>query len=1116
MVTLAVFVVAAPAAADPPDWENPAVLQRNRLPARATFWPFDSVDAARDGGRDDSPYVQSLNGSWQFHWSPRPEERPVDFYRDDFDATAWATIPVPSSWELQGYGTPIYVSAGYPFRIDPPRVTSTPLQRFTAFAERNPVGSYRRTFTVPTNWQGRRVVLHFAGVESALYVWVNGQRVGYSQGSRTPAEFDVTAMLRDGENTLAVEVYRWSDGSYLEDQDMWRLSGIFRDVLLVATPRARIRDLAVRTELDDQYRDAELIIEPQLAGDGDANWEGWQVEAQLFDAAGQPVLAEPLSHDADPIANADYRASLLVERTPQRGLPQFGWLRTTVANPRKWTAETPHLYRLVLALRDASGEVIEAVGCDVGFRAIEIRGGRLLVNGEPVKLRGVNRHEHDPAGGHAISRERMEQDLRLMKQANVNAVRTSHYPNDPYWYQLCDRWGMYVLDEANIETHGLRGRLANEPSWAAAFLDRTIRMAQRDKNHPSVIMWSLGNESGYGPNFAATAAWLRQFDPTRPIHYEGAQGDPRDPDAVDVVSRFYPRVAEDYLNPPPPDDATAATAAERPENARWERLLDLAHNPADDRPVLASEYAHAMGNALGNLAEYWQEIDAEPRLLGGFIWDWSDQALYRTLPDRRRVLCYGGDFGDEPNHGAFCLNGIVTAERELTPKYWEVKAAYAPVDWWIVTDDFPFANVHIRSRLSHGDLNQFVLRWRLEHDGQTIQHGESPIAATAPGAACAISIPLQDLAPLTPDDDFFLRVSLHLAESTPWAEAGHEVASVQQPLFLFDDLDDPYPVEPLPSSDIRLVEQADSYQLQGAGWSAAFDRQTAALTSLRSGGRELMARVPANEAGPQLQAWRAPTDNDRGFGGWLAESWRTAGLDRLEHQLDSFAAEQVDSATIRLRATGVSRAATGQFATRTVWTVRGDGSLACRVRIEPTGALPPLPRLGVRMQLAGDLEQLTWLGHGPHENYCDRMLAAQRGFWRSTVPQQYVPYLRPQETGNKSGVEWLTLCDTDGRGVLVVDDSGWLDASALHFTAEDLTAARHAWELQPRGATVLSLDTAQCGLGNSSCGPGVLSAYAVPVGSDELHFTLIPIGPNDRPAEMARDHRRRYGDHHHD
>ncbi len=507
---------AGSAVAAPPDWENEQVLQINRQPARASFFPFATEAEALAGDVTRSPRVISLSGKWRFHWAASPEQRPATFFVSKFDDSQWDEIPVPSNWELHGYGTPIYVSAGYPFQIDPPRVTTPPPATYTSFVERNPVGSYRRTFDIPPSWRGQRVFIHFGGVQSACYVWINGQAVGYSQGSMTPAEFEVTEFIAAGRNEIAVQVYRWCDGSYLEDQDMWRLSGIYRDVFIYATPPTRIRDFTVRTQLDADYRDARLVVDVEIDANPAARLQGWRVQAQLYDADRRGIFLEPIQQAVEPIVNRNAAAAVLDERTPQRGNPKFGWLSDTVKNVRKWNAEEPALYRLVLTLLDDRQQIMEAVACSVGFREISIENGQLLLNGTPIRLRGVNRHEHDPRYGHAVPYERMVQDIQLLKQANINAVRTSHYPNDPRWYELCDEYGIYVMDEANLETHGLRGKLASDPRWTAAFVDRTVRMAERDKNHPSIILWSLGNESGYGPNFAAASAWLHAFDPTRP------------------------------------------------------------------------------------------------------------------------------------------------------------------------------------------------------------------------------------------------------------------------------------------------------------------------------------------------------------------------------------------------------------------------------------------------------------------------------------------------------------------------------------------------------------------------------------------------------------------------
>ncbi|MDP0500843.1 MAG: glycoside hydrolase family 2 TIM barrel-domain containing protein [Verrucomicrobiota bacterium JB022] len=1103
-----------------PDWENQHVLQINREPARATFVPFATVEQALAGKVEQSPFYQSLDGDWKFHWVARPEERPTDFYRTDFDVSGWDTIPVPSNWELQGYGTPIYVSAGFPFKIDPPRVTSEPKEKYTAYEERNPVGSYRTTFTVADDWDERQVFLHFGGVMSAFYVWINGERVGYSQGSMEPSEFNITDYLQPGENSLAVEVYRWSDGSYLEDQDMWRFSGIFRSVYLYSTAAERIADFTVRTDLDEDYRDAKLQIQPELAAVEGVTLEGWTVQAQLYDAQGKQVLTESLSHDAAEIHNPDYSAGILVDRTPQRGPRMFGWMEADISNPAKWTAETPNLYRLVLTLHNPEGGVVEAVASDVGFREVKIESGQLFVNGQPVRLRGVNRHEHDPETGRTMSLERMIEDIELMKRANVNAVRTAHYPNDTRFYELCDRYGLYVMDEADIETHGLRGYLASQPDWHAAFLDRAVRMAERDKNHPSIIIWSMGNESGYGPNFAAISAWLKDFDPTRPIHYEGAQGYvldvngvaaggsgvsshahepgyfPPDPATVDMVSRFYPRVRQEYLNPGISDSALK----ERAENARWEYLLDHVDNPANDRPVLTSEYGHCMGNAMGNLQEYWDEIYSSPQMLGGFIWDWVDQGIWKTAENGERYIAYGGDFGDEPNLKAFCLNGVIFSDRSLTPKYWELQKVYQPVA--IGAGKNPHT-LSVVNRHHHLNLNAFEARWTVTCDGEVVAEGTLPRIDLAPGQQTEVKLPIPAIKQPKAGADYWVRVSFHQPEATAWAEAGFEFAYDQWNLEVKTPRPERIEVARLPKVDLQ--EGGDVTTISGPGFTARFSHAIGTLASLQYDGVEMLHSPEDQPAGPVLQAYRAYTDNDKGFGKWLAKDWSNAGLPDLQRTVDSVKVSRLSPQLVRVETVATSQAVNGSFTHRATYLVRGDGTIDVENEFTPHGELPYLPRIGVGLVIAPELEQYAWYGHGPHENYADRIQSSPMGLWKSTVADQYVPYPRPQETGNKEGVEWLALTNGKGRGLLVVAEGEAMAATALHYRIRDLDEAQHTYELEPRAETYLSLDARMMGLGNSSCGPGVLMKYAVPVEPYSLHFSLRPLlRPNQDAARAAR------------
>ena len=867
------------------DWEDNHVLQINREPARAYFIPYGE----RQGDR-----MLLLNGDWQFRWTKTPDERIKDFYRTDYDVTGWATLAVPANWEVNGYGTPIYISAGYPFKIDPPYVMREPKKDWTTYEERNPTGQYKRTFMLPATWQGGQTFLRFEGVMSAFYVWINGERVGYSQGSMEPSEFNVTRYLKKGENQIAIEVYKYSDGSYLEDQDFWRFGGIHRDVLLYHTPDIRLRDAAIRSSMDGI-----LQISPLFSVYQGETGEGYRLVATLLD--GTAAVGSD-SVTASEVLDLQHKAARMNEWYPQRGHRKFNRMEIRIGNPHLWSAESPYLYTLKLELKNLDGQTVERVTQQVGFRTIQIVDGQLLINGQPIKIRGVNRHEHDPYKARVMTEELMVKDLQLMKAAHINAVRLSHYPNCPRWYELCDSMGMYIMDEADCETHGLRGTLASTPDWADAFLDRAVRMAERDKNHPSVIFWSLGNESGYGPNHAAMSAWLHEFDPTRPVHYEGAQGCP-DPSTVDVISRFYPRVMQEYLNPGIPEGSDL----ERAENARWERLLEIANRTGDHctwvgsdggpRPVLTSEYAHSMGNALGNFKEYWDEINANKRMLGGFIWDWVDQGIMRG-----DSVFYGGDLGDKPNLHAFCMNGIVMSDRTLTPKYYEVQAIYG--------------------------------------NGPEVQ------------------------------------------------------VNTQKP-------------KPLRSK--------------------AFTSHLSPLTS---------------HIRPQV--FRAPTDNDRSFGNWLAKDWKRCGLDTL---------------TIPM-------------------TMEQQGNELTFTFTIPD-SLPPLPRLGIVIELPRDYEQLTWYGRGPWDNYPDRKQSCPIGLWKSTVSEQYVHYPRPQDSGNLENCSYIELKTKKGKGIRIEAVNSPFSFSALPYSAQYLASKTHDYELEDQGKVYLSIDCAVMGLGNSSCGPGVLKKYTI-------------------------------------
>ena len=1020
------------------DWEDQSILQINREPARADFHHAGEI---------------SLNGEWKFNWTKTPDEQPDGFWTTDFDDSQWKTFPVPADWEMNGYGTPIYSSSGYTFKINPPYVMTTPKERYTAYVERNPTGVYHRTFTIPEAWKDKEVYIHFGSVSSAFYVWVNGQRVGYSQGSMEPAEFRITPYINpspnpsrgrgvqkasprgglEGVNHIVLEVLKYSDGSYLEDQDQWRLAGIHRGIYLYATEKIRIRDFGVRTILDKDYRDAQLIIHPELAVSEGQRGEGYYVTAALFAPDGQEVIVPSLIGRAEggSILNLDAKGAILNDRTPQRGYPKWGWLSATVKNPLKWTAETPHLYTLELLLKDSLDQTVQRITTKVGFRQVEIKDGQLLVNGIPTRLRGVNRHEMDPRMGKVMTEELMLRDIRLMKQANINAVRTCHYPNCERWYELCDSLGLYVMDEADLEEHGLRGRLASDPTWAAAWIDRMQRLVIRDRNHPSVIFWSLGNEAGWGTNFALTAAWTHEYDPTRPVHYEGAQGSSTpslregqgwvpDPSSVDVISRFYPRTQDEYLNP-----GVADNNMERPENARWERLLSIARDTMDNRPVLTSEYAHAMGNALGNFQEYWDEIYSHPRMLGGFIWEWADEGIEAqrplpqplpregssaSLPSGRlegvSYIAYGGDFGDYPNLKAFCIKGIVDSYRNTTPKYEEVKQVYAPI-WFKLNK----GKVEVKKHDPHFDLNTITVK-------EEKRNG-------------------------------YLYVTASLKEATPWAPKGHVIARTQ-----FETHPHPLP--------------------KGGG------------TKKSSPNNRIHYPLPSGGSGVGIHCFRAPTDNDRGFGNWIAKDWKQQGLDNLRDSIVN------DSTHIYKTANGQIRM------TVSITEASPRGGWEGVFSFTPEGHLPPLPCLGITLKLPKELKNIEYLGRGPWDNYPDRHASALVDIYKSTVSEQYVHYPRPQDSGNHDDVQWLKITDDKGHGWLIEPlPSGGAGVgfsfSALPYSVQQLYNATHDYELKEEDCVWLNLDCAVMGLGNSSCGPGVLTKYAIPQRPHTLRLRFTPL-----------------------
>lgn len=1017
-----------------PDWENERVFRVNKERPRATGFAAPSAEAALSGA--DNPWVKSLNGKWKFKWSPDPSRRPATFFRPAFDASSWDEIAVPGNWQTQGYGTPLYTNIVYPFKVDPPRVMGTPPKAYTNSDARNPVGSHLRNFVVPADWKDRPLFLQFEGVDSAFYLWVNGEKVGYSQDSRTPAVFDISKHVKEGENKLAVEVYRYSDGSYLEDQDMFRLSGIFRDVNLYATGKTHVRDVALQPTLDKRYEDGALTTEVELVNYADSTWEV-DLHVELRDAEDNKV-------------GESVKKNIQVGRNPTL-------VRTPpieVKQPKKWTAETPNLYRVVTTLIGKQGETIEAGSYRIGFRTVEIEDGQLKVNGVPIYVKGVNRHEHDPETGHYVSRESMLEDVKLMKQLNVNAVRTCHYPDHPYWYQLCDEFGLYVIDEANIESHGMGygpESLAKQPSWGPAHLDRTMNMYGRDKNHPSIIIWSLGNEAGNGANFETTYAWLKRADPSRPVQYEQAY-EGRDTNS-DIVCPMYALMRE---------------------------MQEYASKP-QSRPLIQCEYAHAMGNSVGNFQDYWTLIESEPVLQGGCIWDWVDQALWKDAPDNergiKRYLAYGGDFGDVPNSGNFCCNGLVSADRTPNPHAWEVKKVHQDIK--VEPIDLSAGKVRVTNKHSFANTDRYLARWVLRVDGREHGSGEIGKLDIAAGKSKAVSIDL----PQVGDGEALLTVSFHLPEDTSWAQAGHTVAwdqmRLQEAKWERRRTKIAYP---------KVQQSEDAIVISTKEAEIRIAKQTGSITSYRIDGREMLKTPLA----PNFR--KVPNDNQRAediykkdFAGWMdaADEMELEQIEVTDHQ----GAIVVDALY------NLPSMSNGSL--RLSYDVWGDGSVEARLHMKPRQQeeMPLLPRFGVQLAVPQDLDQVKWYGRGPHETYWDRKTGGEIGIHEKSADEMPYDYARSQDNGNRSDTRWFTLTGDSGKGLKFEAVGEPMSFSVLPYTLRDLFQAAHPFELPRRDFNTVFIDYKLHGVGgDNSWGARTHRKYTLPGNeSYELKFRLSPV-----------------------
>lgn len=1068
------FFMSACRAADLKEWEDPELVGVNNLPAHVSMVICPDEDTALRIGaisnaeRVKSPYYRSLNGDWKYKYGVNHTERIADFWQPEFNDSAWDTIPVPGNVELHGYGVPIYVNIPYPWPKPwvPPYVPEDD--------PNNTVNSYRHRFTLPEEWDGRRVLITFDGVSSMFYLWVNGDYVGMGKDSRTPVEFDITSLLKAGENTLAVENFRWCDGAYLEDQDFWRFSGIFRDVYLWSPAQVHIRDFEVQTDLDEAYEDATLTLIAEVENHGAQNAD-LRVCARLLDPTGEEVCAMAAE-----------------VQSPAGGDNQKVTLSHAVTNPDKWTAETPALYTLLLRLEDEEGYAVEVMRSRVGFRKVEIKEGNLLVNGKRILVKGANRHETDPDLGHVMTRESMIQDILLMKKFNLNAVRTAHYPNVPAWYDLCDEYGLFVVDEANIESHGMgysRASLAHPPEWMKAHMDRTVRMVERDKNHPSIIIWSLGNEAGNGDNFMATYDWIKERDPSRPIQYERA-GFARN---TDIYCPMYssPAALRDYADGKAVDGGWGFKIQEGEERTR---------------PFILCEYAHAMGNSTGNMWNYWDLIYTKPYLQGGFIWDWVDQAMRESVAQQPPRLAkgvkegepffwsYGGDYGPEgtPSDKNFNCNGMVTPDREPHPGLYQVKHVYQYIHSKLL--DGAARRIEIKNWYDFVNLEGWLeLHWQLSGDGAVVQEGVMAVPSLAPQETTELTIPVADFQP-EGGVEYFLNLSFRLVNNESWAAKGHEVAWDQ---FLLPDSAPAAKRAEKDTAPVTLEEDSDSIRVATGEFRFQFDKATGALVSMKSGDKELL------QSPLRPDFWRAPIDNDRGRGAEKTQGvWRTAHEDGT---LTSLEVKEASETRVLIEQQLQLQAANTRWFSR--YTIFNTGAVRVESDFMPRKAkMPKLPRLGMQMVLKPGYDRISWLGCGPYETYVDRK-DALIGRYSGTVREQfYEHYVNPGESGNKEEVRWAALQNEEGAGLLIVADSAHLlGINAMHHTVEDLAEATHPFQLPHRDEIVLNVDWRQQGVGgNDAWGSWPEKEFLINCRPQTFRFWMQPLQAGADVDSLAR------------
>jgi len=1048
-------------------WQNPMVDGINRDPARATAYSFSNVQDALTLDRDKSGRMMSLNGMWDFSFAEKPGDAPTDFYKSR--VSGWKKIPVPSSMEMQGYGKPIYKSAVYPFRpVNPPY---PPL-------DYNGVGSFQRTFTIPANWKDMNITLHFGGVSSGFKVWVNGKFLGYGEDSFMVSEFNITPYLQAGENIVSVQVIRWSDGYFLEDQDQWRLSGIHREVMLLAEPKLRIADFQWRGKLDKDYKDVLFSLRPRIENLTGGPVVGYHVKAQLYDKNNKPVLDRPLERSAE---------SIIDEIFPRLDNAKFGLMEANIKNPKKWSTEEPNLYTLVISLEDTTGHVVEAKSCRVGFRSIEFSktDSKLLINGKVTYLYAVNRPDHDPILGKALSRDIILKDVQTIKRFNFNCIRTSHYPMDPYLYDLCDQYGIMVIDEANLETHGLGSKLSNDPTWAGAYLDRVTRMVMRDKNHPSIIIWSLGNEAGRGPNHAAMAGWVHDFDYTRPVHYEPAQGTPQ---------------AEGYIEPGDPRYLKPNDHSHRLQNPIDQPYVDIIsrmypglytvpllanQDNGDHRPIFFVEYSHAMGNSNGNLKEFWDLFRSTKRIIGGGIWEFKDQGLLKTDSTGKQFYAYGGDY-HERYFDDFTIKGLVASDGRPKAAMYECKHVFQPVEC-VMTDSLK-GFIKITNRNAVQNLADYEVKLDVLEDGKIISSKILPRINLAAGHDTTMGL-MPYLPKMKPGCEYLADIHFLLPESTLWVDKGFEVASNQ---FALTGLAAAV-IHKAENSQFKTSVRSDGvYCISGKGFEVRFDIKDGALSSyLLKGEQQISA--------PLLPHFSRPaTDNDHR--GWKADKKLAVWYDpqlKLISMKDDHTEKGVEKVINNYSLIG------GKATIKVIYTINGNGVLKVDYTLNADKSLPNIPKVGMQCGILRAYDNISWYGRGELENYVDRRTGFFAGIYSQAINEFDEPYVVPQENGNRTDVRWMFLSDKKNNGLLIVADS-LLSMSAWPYTEQNIIAARHTNKLKDAGLVTLNIDLKQMGVGGNDSWSDVaapLPQYQIQ--AKPYHYTFYLMPAKTEPMEAG-------------